>query len=101
MISRWVARQVAGLAHQLVDEYRKLEPAAAAPARSELNCTQARVADAWAPTHRAPASARAEFGFRAPPGIASQAGVVDLRPRVAHECEHQASNFTPCPICGA
>ena len=21
--------------------------------------------------------------------------------RVAHECEHQASNFTPCRICGA
>jgi hypothetical protein len=21
-------------------------------------------------------------------------------PRVRHECEHQASNFTPCPVCG-
>ncbi len=21
--------------------------------------------------------------------------------RLAHECEHQASNFTPCRICGA
>lgn len=111
MISRWIARHAAGLAHQLVDEYRKLEPPAAAPA--EISCTQARIDARWQPTDIAPASGRAEFGFRAPPGIPSQAGIVDLvtwpppqilAPRqqlVAHECEHQASNFTPCRICGA
>lgn len=30
-------------------------------------------------------------------GEASDAPAV----RLAHECEHQASNFTPCRICGA
>lgn len=80
MITRWIARQVAGLAHQLVDEYRKLEPAA--PARTELSCTSARSEATWQSHHRAPASARA-FGFRLAevPGFADRlAEVRDRKP---------------------
>lgn len=68
MITRWIARQVAALAHDVVDEYRKLDPPAPA-ARAELNCTQAVTSARWQPHEQAPASARAhQFGFtRQPP----------------------------------
>lgn len=29
------------------------------------------------------------------------AGRVRFRTTLPHQCEHQASNFTPCPTCGA
>ncbi|HMH90730.1 MAG TPA: hypothetical protein VK586_06545 [Streptosporangiaceae bacterium] len=67
----WICKTLAGAAHSVVAEYRKLDappapPAAAEPARQELSCTQARVESAWRQTQRSPADARA-FGFGQPP----------------------------------
>lgn len=61
------ARLIASAIHAVTSEYRKLDappPAqpSSEPARQEINCTSASTQQAWQPTHRAPAAARA-FGF--------------------------------------
>jgi hypothetical protein len=61
------ARAVALVIHAVAAEYRKLDappPAkpAAEPARTEINNTAASTQQAWQPTHRPPAAARA-LGF--------------------------------------
>jgi len=61
------AALVAAAIHAVAAEYRKLDapppaPPDAAPGRQEINCTAASTQQAWQPSHRAPAAARA-FGF--------------------------------------
>jgi hypothetical protein len=61
------ARLLAAVIHAVAAEYRKLDAPpsaapAAAPARTEINCTSASTQQAWQPAQRAPAAARA-FGF--------------------------------------
>ena len=65
----WAARVVAAAAHEVIAEYRKLDPPPPAPpdpdpgpVKTEHSCTSASVRDRWQPHTTAPASPQA-FGF--------------------------------------
>lgn len=61
-----MAALVAGAAHAVVTEYRRLDapaPPPPGPARTEINCTGASTQARWQPTAQPPAS---PFGFSAP-----------------------------------
>jgi hypothetical protein len=82
----WLVRQVVGVAHEAVAEWRRLDAPPAEPAKQELSCTSAGLRDAWQPVTRAPASPRA-VGFGPPV--------------VMHICKCRPQpEPTPCPSCG-
>jgi hypothetical protein len=68
-----VAALVAGAAHAVAAEYRRLDappPPPPEPARTEINCTAASTQTTWQQT--APRPPASPFGFGRPPGKDSQ-----------------------------